>query len=256
MISQLTFVAFSLSIASAFSQTTNAPPRFAVASIKVIPAAPPGPDTPPQSIIANPGTLIMRGMSFRSILTWAYDLKTYQVSCPEWMGTPASHGEFARYEIIAKAADPAPVSQLKAMLKVLLAERFKLVVHNATSQVPLYELALVKRGAALHNSDSLQEQGAASIHGSAYYWKNTAMDNFAEFVAGPMGAPVLDKTGLAGRFDFTIDLSTYQAAGSAFVWRDAFEDAMLRQLGLKLVRRNGPIEMLVVDGADKIPTEN
>ena len=81
------------------------------------------------------------------------------------------------------------------------------------------------------------------------------------FLAGPLRAPVVDKTGLKGRWDFEIDITAYGVKER----RDGeppvdpvsvLQDALPKQLGLRLEARKMPIEMLVIDHVEKSPVEN
>ncbi len=238
-----------------FAQTTPADARFAVASVKMLPAAPRGAG-PGQSVTVNPGSFIAHGASLRSIVTWAYDVRIYQISCPSWMGTPGTHGEFPRYEISAKASDAAPVAQMKLMMRNLLADRFHLALHRETKETQVLEVILVKRQPELQESGNAAADGAVSQKGMSYAWRRTSMPEFCEFLSQPFGVPVVDKTGLSGNFDFGVDLARGGTGPSALDWMDAFQRAMLAQLGLKLERGKAPIEMLVVDRADMTPSEN
>jgi uncharacterized protein (TIGR03435 family) len=74
------------------------------------------------------------------------------------------------------------------------------------------------------------------------------MDHFAEVLSRHMGRPVLNKTGLAGAFDFTLTFPVDDAAAAS--------PALEQQLGLKLVSTNAPVEMLVIDSAERIPSGN
>src|SRR4051812_19465957 len=75
-----------------------------------------------------PGSLTMRGISFRAALAWANDVKDFQVNGPSWI-------DDARYDIVAKAAGPAGPEELRPMLGTLLAERCKLVSHRQTKEM-------------------------------------------------------------------------------------------------------------------------
>lgn len=232
-----------------------APQTFPVASVKMLPATPRGAG-PGQSIVVNPGSFIAHSASLRSIVTWAYDVRVYQISCPAWMGTPEAHGDFPRYEILARSPDAAPAGQMKLMMRNLLAERFHLALHRETKELPVLELVLTKRQAGLQDSATSAEGSSLIQKGLSYAWRQTSMSDFAEFLSQPFGVPVIDNTGLSGRFDFGVDLSQAGTGPSALDWMDAFQRAMAAQLGLKLERGKAPIEMLIVDSAEMTPSEN
>src|ERR1700693_3137827 len=77
----------------------------------------------------SPGSLRVQNSTLSQCIQWAYSVQEYQVSGPSWMGSE-------RFDIIAKAAGPAPNEQLRLMLQTLLKERFKLTFHRESKQLP------------------------------------------------------------------------------------------------------------------------
>src|ERR1700676_1439192 len=135
MLSRAAAISFFLSAVCAFPQA-----RFDVPSIK--PSKLSGEGRNRESIVANPGTLIMHNVTLRSALQWAYRMKEYQVSGPAWIGDE-------RYDISAKAAEPVGDEQLHAMLQNLLADRFKMALHREKRELPVYVLLVAKNGPKL-----------------------------------------------------------------------------------------------------------
>src|SRR5215831_5092032 len=130
-----------LGAALALAQT--APPRFEVASVKPAPA-----DAKGSSWNVRPGGLIVNNMTLKEIIQVAYGLQEYQCSTPGWL-------QEARYNIVAKPeAGATDGNQLTAMLRTLLAERFKLAIHRETKLVPGYALVVAKGGLKAKVSDS------------------------------------------------------------------------------------------------------
>jgi len=91
--------------------------------------------------------------------------------------------------------------------------------------------------------------------------RHTSMQEFAGSLAGPLRNPVVDKTGLTGRYDFTVDLMAYfpdnpGAKGGAIDFVEIAKSAFRDQLGLTLEPRKEAIEILVVDHVEKAPAEN
>src|SRR4051794_39751276 len=116
---------------------------FAVASVKELTDFVPG--TNSEKIVANPGNLSMRSVRLRACLMWAYEVKDYQIAGPVWMGAPGWGGrDLARFEIDAKAAPGTSIAEMRLMLQRLLAERFKLVLHRETKEMPVFILSVVK----------------------------------------------------------------------------------------------------------------
>jgi uncharacterized protein (TIGR03435 family) len=210
-----------------------------------------------ENIEVSPGSVTMRNVRLTSCIMWAYQVQDYQISGPGWLNTE-------RFDIVAKAAGPAPDNELRLMLRGLLADRFKLRLHRQTKEMPAYALTVGKNGHKLRPSE---DDGPASIKpngrlgGTA---KNAAIPDMAALLSRPLRMPVLDMTGLKGKFDFTVDMSPYindellkHQPGDAppdVVGIAAL--ALQEQLGLKLEARKLPIEMLMIDGMEKAPTEN
>jgi uncharacterized protein (TIGR03435 family) len=244
-------------IGTSLAQTA---PRFEVASVKTAPSAAPGSQGGGgESIVAHPGSLTMKRVRLRACLKWAFDLKEYQIAGPGWMGSPGWLGaDVARYEIVARAAEGTPVSEMRVMLQTLLAERFKLVAHRETKEVPAFRLTLVKMGSEMHKVADAEGESAMSVEAGVFVMRKTSMTEFANFISGPMGAPVVDATNLPGRFDLSINEAPFMPASGATREDSqyAFVKAIEQQLGLKLEKRPAPIEMLIVDRAEKVPVEN
>lgn len=139
-------VAFSCG--AAFGQSSETLPSFEVASIK--PAAPMqagrimvrmsgGPGTP------DPGQMTYTNVSLKNVLTNAYNVKGYQIQGPDWLDS-------ARFDITAKVPLGTTKEQFRLMLQSLLAERFKLTLHHATKDMPMYALVVAKGGSKLKES--------------------------------------------------------------------------------------------------------
>jgi uncharacterized protein (TIGR03435 family) len=221
--------------------------QFDVASVK--PAEPRG----PEEVVVHPGNVAMHNVRLRAIVKWAYDVKEYQVTAPGWMGSPGWLGrEIARFEVAAKAPEGTPAAQLRVMMQRLLTERFHMEVHRETRETPVFVLTAPKVKGALHPAPDAEGPGRWSGNGGDLVAKGVSMAEFAELMAGPLHTPVLDRTNLAGRFDFSVSAKIAQPDDSMSAIFTTLED----QLGLKVQREMAPIEMLIVDHADQKPTEN
>ena len=150
------------------------------------------------------------------------------------------------------------------MLQTLLADRFKLALHREQKELAVYALLTGKNGPKLHPSDGEGEFNMGPAAGGLGFQKISMTDFAARFLSRlpPIGRPVLDKTGLTGRYDFTLSLAASPNAGAADLKRAAVEEGFslfsyaLDQIGLRLEAQKAMIDMLVVDRAEKIPTEN
>ncbi len=187
-------------------------------------------------------TVRMTGATLGSIVTFAYDLKSYEFGEGSW---PAWKSE--QFDIAAKAEGDGALTreQSRPLFRALLAERFKLKFHRETKQMPGYMLTLAKDGPKLKTSDP-DTKGSMSLSGRDYAEMKVAgwtMDEVARYFSTTMGEPVLDGTGLGERYDFRLAWSDTNGAYATLV------TALQEQLGLKLERRKEPIEVFVFDSA-------
>jgi uncharacterized protein (TIGR03435 family) len=174
-------------------------PEFEVASVK--PHSSSGGSV--NSIARDPELLIYTGMTVRGLIREAYGpIKMY----------PLSHGPDAlstdRYDVIAKVSPDASKEQRMLMLQALLAERFKLVVHRETKELPIYALVAGKNGPksrAVEDDGSAAEIGREDGHQIKAH--HISMKSLAATLQGYIGDSVVDETGLTGLFDLNLDFN-------------------------------------------------
>lgn len=206
-----------------------------------------------EAIETAPDGLTMRTVTLRACLSWAYSIEEYQIDGPAFLAAD-------RYEIAARASGPVSVADLKRMLGALLADRFRLAFHRETKVLPALVLGVARGGPKLRESND-PGPGVMQPNRAAMSAQHTSMAEFARSLAGPLRTPVLDRTGLTGRYDFTVDLLPYfpdnpGAKGGQPDFADIAKSALRDQLGLTLDQRRESIEVLVVDHAEKLPTDN
>ena len=248
-----------ISASAAFGQS------FDVASVKV---SQPGPGAGEggrgrRGLKITPGSVTVQNMPLGAIVQWAYNVQPYQVTGPDWTNNQT-------FDIFAKAAGTVQEPELRAMMQTLLADRFKLVIHREIKELPVYEMTIAKGGHKLTSSASEGESNFGPPKGGggkmAVHADRTSMAQWADLLSQPLQSPVVDKTGLKGNFDFSVDLMNYiplDANGKQSPESVPETDrativmmAIQQQLGLKLDLKKGPIDRIVIDSADKIPTEN
>jgi len=154
------------------------------------------------------------------------------------------------------------------MLRTLLADRFKLAFHHESKVFSIYSLEIVKGGSKLKPSAAPATDQPALI--STVYPQRILMParnaSMADFVSVMQRAildrPVVDKTGLTGRYDFNLEWAPDEsqfggevAAAPSDAPIPPFFTAIQQQLGLKLEATRGPIEAIVVDHAER-PSAN
>jgi uncharacterized protein (TIGR03435 family) len=183
----------------------------------------------------------------------AYHVLDYQVSGPEWMGS-------TRYDISAKAGEAVKEDQLRVMLRALLAERFKLTLHPETKEMAAFVLVPAKGGIKVHESQTEGEMAVEAGNGKSITLKGVSAEMFLEELSNGLHAPVINKTGLEGRYDATIDIGKY--FGEAGLIKDGSDIVSImltgleQDLGLKVESKKLPIELLVVDHAERVMGEN
>ena len=233
----------------------QAPPAFDVASVKRAEIK-----TDLYSINLgkiNRGEVTLGNATFSDCLKFAYGLTSdIQLDGPEWMGRK---GEFI-YDIIGRASAETPREQLLVMLQGLLNERFQLVLHREQRQASYLALVESKKGHKLEEADpGLSGAVNNTFHLGHLDTKGVYLGMLATVLSRFLRQPVLDMTGLRGRYvvklDWTpdpVDAGKAEAAGTG----PTIYTAVQEQLGLKLESRKGPLEVLVVDHAVKVPLAN
>ena len=161
---------------------------------------------------------------------------------------------------MAKAAGPAPDAELRLMLQTLLADRFKLAVHHQTKEMSAYALVVGKNGPKFQES---QAEGESVLVPDQKTMKvvvqRTPMAQLVEMLGNVLRAPVVDLTELKGRYDITVELAKYIPDRNSTEPMDPvtiLTRGLQDELGLKLEPRKLPIDLVVVDHAEKIPAEN
>ena len=172
---------------------------------------------------------------------------------PDW-----ASGGFDRFNVEAKADDPAKTTeaQLLAMLQTLLIERFQLKFHRETVDRPGFALVVGKNGP--RNMTPSKAEDVVTSFGDQFKpmpgrpatltARKYTMARLAEMLSFVGQGPVLDKTGLAGEFDFTLNWDEEQGPTVA--------TALQEQLGLKLESQKVPVSLFVIDSAQKPSAAN
>jgi uncharacterized protein (TIGR03435 family) len=241
-----------LFFARSFAQVPTAqsePLRFEVASIR--------PSNPEEVAAGWSGCQTPRGLvrcinvTLKRAIAGAYGVGEYRV-----LGGPA-WAVSDRFQITAKAGRPVGEDVLNAMLQALLAERFNLRLHRENRSGETLVLGIAKNG------PKLQPAGDAPIsvnngHGDLEA-PSITMRIFTEILSRDLNLPVVDRTGLKGAFKFTLrwnaDRPRIADADDAADLKWEMSTALEQQLGLTLKSQRMPVEMLVIDHAEK-PSAN
>ncbi len=195
------------------------------------------------------GRCVFRRASLMWILAEAYALRPFLAS--QWLAGVPTWATRERYDIEAKAenAEASP-ADLRLMVRNMLADRFKLAVHQITKEVSGYALLVAKGGPKVRKGNGTSRPGIggnlAGIDAT-----NVSMAGFASQLSGILGVPVVDMTELTGDYTFTLTFTRDPNDVSA----PSIFTALQEQLGLKLESRRVPAQVLVIDHVEK-PTEN
>jgi uncharacterized protein (TIGR03435 family) len=234
-------------------------PEFDVASLK--PVILDGADT----YTANLGTyrngvLTQTNTTLAECIRFAYDITADDLlSGPDWIKS-----KMVRFDILAKTAPDTPRGQALLMLRTLLEDRFKLVLRRESRVLSYYALTAPNGAQKLQPAQDPPAPGGVS-HGLGHIHNNRiSMLLLATLISRFTRTPVLDQTALPGYFEVTLDwrrdnsLPPASPDGVAAEPPDgpSISEAVQKQLGLKLERRKGPVDVLVVDHAEKTPLPN
>jgi uncharacterized protein (TIGR03435 family) len=180
-------------------------------------------------------------------LAYGVDDWEYIQGGPNWLDSQL-------YDIEAKVDGNAllTLEQMRPLLQNLLEQRFHLTIHRGQKEVTGYVLVVAKGGPRLQTSKG-GEQPFGYILPDGIQDQNAPIQSLAAMLTIPAGGPVVDKTGIVGKYDFKLKFATANHPDSNLP--DLFT-AVEEQLGLKLVPQKVPAETLVIDHVDKIPTEN
>jgi uncharacterized protein (TIGR03435 family) len=225
-----------LALAAQVSNFAAQVSSFEVASVKPVkPLA--GPHV--VSLIINHGRLNIEAAELRQIVGQAYAVQRIRVlGGPVWADSD-------QFDIVAKAESAdATRDEIRSMLQTLLAERFKLVVHHETKEMHAFSLVLAKSGSRLKVAAPDSKSGMTDTVGPNGQQRTvleaSPLRVLVSMLANTLGSPVVDKTGLDGLYDYTIE---WPDAGSSLF-------ASVDQLGLKLEAKKEFVDVLVIDRAE------
>jgi uncharacterized protein (TIGR03435 family) len=271
-----------LNVPQVRAQSAAAPLIFDVASIK-----PSGEDIHRVGIQFMPGGGIRTtGTPLKFLITFAYDVRDFQVSGgPGWMNSE-------RFDIVAKSERKDSESaaedignmtdeqlktnaeKIREKLRALLADRFQLTLHRETKDAQVYALVVGKSGAKLKESEVKQggkRNRMMRMGRGDFNAEGVGLDMLANALSNALGRPVLDRTGITGNFDFKLQWTPDPGQFGGFPAGPpppgvegppppdpngpSIFTAVQEQLGLRLESQKGPVDLIVIDRAEK-PSEN
>ena len=210
------------------------------------------------------GRLIMHNVPMKVLIMFAYHLRADAITnAPPWIDSE-------RYEVIAKAPEKGKPEDIRLMVQTLLAERFKLAVHNDRKLLPAYSLVVGKSGSKLQPSEAAAVlSGVRCTPGAgpsgqkhvecSHVTTAFLADYLQELAPRDFPVPIVDQTDLKGTYDFKLDWMPTAVPAGVTTGDDAgpnIFDAVATQLGLKLESRKLPLPVIVIDRVERVPVEN
>src|SRR5882724_1221964 len=263
-------------------------PEFEVASVK--PSAPAQMGQGSIGIHIDGAQLRCSTLSMKDYIGFAYRLRGYQISGPDWLGKE-------KFDISATLPAGVPRDQVPEMMQALLEDRFQMKVHRDTKDFPVYVLSAAKSGPKMKevapdavDTASVNVSGGGGPtgvmlnlgNGSTFAFadnkleaRKLSMESFSDTLGRFVDRPVVNQTELKGSYDFTLEFAPedframhIRSAVNAGVVLPpealrALEYgssdslfAAVQTVGLKLERKKAPLDVLVIDKIEKSPSAN
>jgi len=228
-------------------------PEFEVATVKPVDVSKLG-----NAISMNLGSVLREEVTFgnatlNDCIRFAYNIASdAQISGPDWIKSKE-----VLYDIVARGTPGVSREQLQAMTQTLLAERFKLVTHREHKEMSYYALVPAKNGPRIQPISVIPDGFRGTTFGGRIN-SIMQMPGLAYLLSRfETERPIIDKTGLIGMYEVKLQWTpSSQAQNAETAPGPSLFTAVNEQLGLKLEARKGPVEILIVDRAERIPTEN
>jgi uncharacterized protein (TIGR03435 family) len=229
---------------------------------------------------ATPGQFTCVGGTVRSYIVRAWEVAPHELSAP-------SSTDDIKFNIVAKVPPNISRAEFNLMLQNLLKQRIGLSVHRESRTQTVYDLVVASSGLRMHLAEAKPASDAADPDGAAparrlirdkdgnqvlppgipaiviggmpgglthVMARVYGADQIARFIASGIEHQVTDKTGLTGKYDFTLTYAADKTATTSTTG-PSLPEAVAEQLGLKLESKKGTVEVLVVDKFNKVPVE-
>jgi uncharacterized protein (TIGR03435 family) len=227
-------------------------PSFEVATIK-----PSDPNDDHQGIHIKGHRVFIENQTMNGLITFAYPIEKQQiVGGQEWFSTD-------RFDIdgVSAVEGEPNEKQVQQMLQKLLADRFEMKFHHDKRELSCYAIAVLRTGSKLVTSKSdpngppVQPGSGHEDHQSIRF-TNNSMADFALGIEFFVDRPVVDQTGLGGKFDITMEWTPDESRATEPNAPPGLFTAIQEQLGLKLEAKKAPVDVLVIDRIERRPSAN
>ncbi len=220
------------------------------------------------SVRNSPGRIERQYAALRSLIVEAYEVRYEQVVGPDWLNSE-------HYDLVATLPAGSLRTQVPSMLQALLAEQLRLVVHREHREEPVYAVEIAKSGPKLRLADGSEENhppGGFEVRltpTTKILTGNLTVAALLRLIAPSLDRQMIDATRLKDSYEIKLEWTPpdFRAPGSGPPVRedggsvptasmpmgtDLFV-ALEKQLGLKVVARKGPVEIIVFDQAERVP---
>jgi len=207
----------------------------------------------------SPGRFTLTGYSLMSLIESAYSVREYQVlNAPGWMSSE-------RWTLEGELTQPVRMFSYMQLLQPVFADRYHLKVRRETRTMTIYLLMVAKGGLKLKPAEEGAQQGTR--YGNMIVDKKYDVARLAQDLSGNLNIPVVDKTGLKGIYDMDLEWTPDPARRDFGDVRDPDDipapapsrpeifTAIKEQLGLELKAEKGPVDVIVIEHAER-PTPN
>jgi uncharacterized protein (TIGR03435 family) len=222
----------------------DADPDWEVATVK-----PSDPNDPRgQRINLRGRHVLLLGTTLQEFLLLGYGVQQSQLMGePEWAKT--QHWDV---DGVPDVDGTPSLKQLQGMMRKILTERFGLVLHHEQRELPVFALTTMKSGAKLiaNTSDPngwFDQQNSENSGRHIENLKNASMADLMLILQFHVDRPIVDQTGLKGRYDFKLQWTKDDAQATAADAPPGLFQAIQDQIGLKLERVKAPADVLVID---------
>ena len=258
---------FALLAATLPAAATQSPPitkpAFEVSSVRPVTGG--NTELDRGGIRITPTGVVATRIPLIALIQVAYNLKSFQIpDVPDWVRSE-------RYDVQGRTAQATDDSSIRAMLRTLLEERFTLKLRREMKPLAIYALEVVRTSERLREVKS-EETPQARIsmvpNGAEMFMRltgeQTTMSQVSDVLTAVLQAserPVIDRTGLSGRYTFTLDWAPEPPPGAGATGAASLpsgptlQTAIREQLGLRLTEEKGPIDVFAIESVGR-PTEN
>lgn len=256
---------------SACAQSTEQP-AFEVASLRLS-----QPDARAVSLKSDAERWTCVNCSLFTLLTHAYAVFEYQIEAPLWTRS-------VKFDVAAKLPAGAKREEFRPMLQHLLEERLQMKAHRESREMAVYDLVVAKDGPKMREvtqpaappppGPAVDRDGFPNVPGGTgmqalngrgrIQFRGQIMKNLAHYISTQVDRPVLDATGLKGTYALSLSFRLLPSTANSISEPDTtlahlgptIYEAVEEQLGLKLKPAKRPVDLIIVDHAEKTPIEN